>query len=43
MAIPILQMWKLRLREAKWGLPWWSDEILCSQCRGPGFNPWLGN
>ena len=26
------------------GLPWWSrGKELTSQCRGHGFNPWLGN
>ena len=26
------------------GLPWWPPaRILCSQCRGPGFNPCWGN
>ena len=26
------------------GLPWWSSGgTRCSHCRGPGFNPWLGN
>ena len=32
------------LRQVAHGFPWWSNhKTPCSQCRGPGFNPWSGS
>ena len=34
---------KLNIKKSK-GLPlWWVAKTPCSQCMGPGFNPWSGN
>ena len=40
----LMNFWNMTLIKRSLGIPWWSSGwTSCSHCRGPRFNPWLGN